>query len=162
MMDAQPQLPLETAQIQCAIAAAIHYEVPANVLLAVAEQERGRANTWVRNENGSHDIGVMQFNTTYLTQLQRYGIRPEHVASDGCYPFLLASWRIKGHLVNDTGGFWTRVANYHSRTPYYNQRYATSVAQRANRWATWLEAHYPTRTLDPKDATQRTLARSQN
>lgn len=160
-MDGQSQLPLEMAQIQCVIAAAVHYEVPANVLLAVAEQERGRVNTWVRNANGSHDVGVMQFNTTYLNQLNRYGIRPEHVASEGCYAFLLAAWRIKGHLVNDTGGFWTRVANFHSRTPYYNQRYAASVAARANRWATWIEARYPTRMIDPKDVTQRTPAKLQ-
>lgn len=151
---------LEREQIECVIAAAIHYEVPANALLAVAEQEKGKPNQWVANTNGTHDVGVMQLNTSYLRQLERYGIRPEHAASRTCYPYMLGSWRIKNHLVRDTGGFWTRVANYHSRTPFFNQRYAASIAAKGKKWADWLEQNYPTRVMSAADAAQAPAKRS--
>ncbi len=50
----------------CSISAAVKYEVPANIVLAVAEKEAGKPGQWVRNTNGTHDVGPMQFNTTYL------------------------------------------------------------------------------------------------
>jgi hypothetical protein len=51
----------------------------------------------------------------------------------------LAAWRLHGHLTNDTGDIWTRAANYHSRTPYYNAIYRTDLITRANKWANWLD-----------------------
>ena len=154
-----PQPPLAPAQIACVIVSAIRYEVPANALLAVAEQERGRPGQRRGNDNGTVDIGPMQFNSAYLRQLERFGIQADHVDSWDCYPYLLAAWRIKNHLVNDRGPFWTRVANYHSRTPHHNQRYATSVAVKARHWGEWIERHYPTRTMDANAAAQLPSAR---
>lgn len=60
------------------------------------------------------------------------------------YPFLLAAWRIRGHLRNDPGDVWTRAANYHSRTPRYNAVYRADLVRRASRWTTWLDNHFPT------------------
>jgi hypothetical protein len=60
------------------------------------------------------------------------------------YPFLLAAWRIRGHLHNDSGDVWTRAANYHSRTPRYNAVYRTDLMRRASRWTIWLDDHFPT------------------
>lgn len=60
------------------------------------------------------------------------------------YPFLLAAWRIRGHLRNDNGDVWTRASNYHSRTPKYNMRYRSDLMRRAARWTTWLDSHFPT------------------
>ena len=143
--------PLEGSErIECSIAAAIHYDIPANLLLAVAQQEGGKPGQWVRNKNGTHDVGTMQFNTAYLAQLARYGIRPEHVASPGCYPYQLAAWRLKEHLAHDLGTIWQRAANYHSRTPLYNERYAYALALKAQQWAKWLSEHYPTSVYELK------------
>lgn len=60
------------------------------------------------------------------------------------YPYMLAAWRIRGHLRNDRGDVWTRASNYHSRTPRFNARYRTDLIRRAGRWATWLDNHFPT------------------
>ena len=60
------------------------------------------------------------------------------------YPFLLAAWRIRGHLHNDAGDIWTRASNYHSRTPRFNARYRADLVRRASRWTVWLDAHFPT------------------
>ena len=130
--------------VACSLGAALAYDVPANILLAVAEKEGGKPGQWVRNENGTFDVGSLQFNTAYLRELNRYGITPKDVAAPGCYPFMLAAWRIRGHLRNDEGDVWTRAANYHSRTPRFNARYRADLIRRATRWTTWLDGHFPT------------------
>jgi hypothetical protein len=60
------------------------------------------------------------------------------------YPFMLAAWRIRGHLRSDIGDVWTRASNYHSRTPRYNARYRSDLIRRAVRWTSWLDSHFPT------------------
>jgi len=145
MIEALPDIPPERQEmVSCALGAALAYDVPANILLAVADKEAGKPGQWVRNANGSYDVGTLQFNTSYLGDLSRYGISAADVAAPGCYPFLLAAWRIRGHLRNDTGDVWTRAANYHSRTPRYNAVYRSDLMRRASRWTTWLDDHFPT------------------
>jgi hypothetical protein len=60
------------------------------------------------------------------------------------YPFMLAGWRIRGHLQHDTGDIWTRAANYHSRTPMHNRTYRADLIRRADRWSSWLDRYFPT------------------
>ena len=128
-------------RIVCSIAASIHYDVPANIVLAVAEKEAGKPGQWVRNSNGTHDVGAMQFNTGYLKGLTaQYGITANDVAAAGCYAYDLAAWRLHGHLQKDSGDIWTRAANYHSRTPNYNAVYRADLIIKANKWAKQLAA----------------------
>ena len=140
-VDLPPQL---QERVVCSIAAAVKYEVPANIVLAVAEKEAGKPGQWVRNTNGTHDVGPMQFNTSYLGDLARYGITADDVAAAGCYAYDLAAWRIRGHLKKDKGDLWTRAANYHSRTPRYNAVYRKDLRVKAAKWADWLEARFVT------------------
>ena len=139
--DIPPQM---QQQVVCAISAAIKYEVPANIVLAVAQKEGGKPGQWVMNSNGTYDVGTMQFNTAYLKELQRYGIRPEDAARSDCYPYDLAAWRLRGHLRHDQGDIWTRAANYHSRTYIYNVRYRADLIVKATKWADWLNKHFVT------------------
>ena len=78
-------------RVTCSISAAARFDVPANIVLAVAEMEGGRPGQWKRNANGTHDVGPMQFNTAYLRELRHYGITTEDVAGAGCYAFELAA-----------------------------------------------------------------------
>src|SRR5574343_1926288 len=103
--------PQKQEQVVCAITAAEKFDIPANIVLAVAEKEGGKPGQWVRNTNGTYDVGPMQFNTSYLNQLAKYGITPEDVASAGCYPYDLAAWRLAVHIKDDKGDLWTKVAN---------------------------------------------------
>lgn len=129
----------------CSIAAAAKYNLPANLVLAIAEQEGGQPGQWVRNANGTHDVGVMQFNTAYLeSELARYGIEAAHIAANGCYPYDLASWRLSKHVRYDKGDIWTRAANYHSKTPHYNRVYRAKLVLRAAKWGTWLLQNFQT------------------
>ena len=136
MMDLPPDM---HERVVCSIKAAQKYEIPAKILLAIAEKEGGKPGQWVINSNGTHDVGTMQFNTAYLQDLSRYGIRADHVAQPGCYPFKLAAWRIRMHIKNDEGDLWTKAANYHSRTPKYNQIYREDLIAKAHKWGDWLK-----------------------
>ena len=136
--------PQHQERVVCSITAAVKYEVPANIVLAVAEKEGGKPGQWVKNTNGTYDVGPMQFNTAYLRHLESYGITAADVEQAGCYSYDLAAWRLRSHILNDTGDLWTRVANYHSRTPFYNARYRKGVMRKAVKWADWLAARFQT------------------
>lgn len=134
-------------RVVCSVVAAVKYDVPANIVLAVAEVENGKPGRYVRNTNGTYDVGPMQFNTDYLANLARYGIRPKDVAKAGCYSYELAAWRLRGHIHNDAGDVWTRAANYHSRTPKYNAIYRAKLIRAARKWADWLDRRFKTRDV---------------
>lgn len=136
--------PAMQERVVCSITAAIKYEIPANILLAIAEKEGGKPGQWVRNSNGTHDVGSMQFNTAYLGDLARHGITTDDVAQSGCYPFDLAAWRVRLHIKNDQGDIWTKASNYHSRTPKYNSKYRADLIVKAVKWADWLENNLTT------------------
>lgn len=140
-----PEIPPQIQErIVCSISAAVKYQIPANIVLAVAEKEAGKPGQWVRNSNGTHDVGSMQFNTAYLGDLAKYGITANDVAASGCYSFDLAAWRLRKHIRNDKGDLWTRAANYHSRTYRYNIVYRADLMAKAVKWADWLEARFVT------------------
>ncbi len=136
-MNALPP-PVFEQRVVCSVAASIKFNVPANIILAVAEIENGRAGKSARNGNGTLDVGLMQFNTRYLATLAQFGIHATDVAASNCYSFDLAAWRIAGHIDRDSGDIWTRAANYHSRTPVYNAIYRQKLVKAAAKWEVWL------------------------
>lgn len=146
--------PAMEERVICSVVAAVKYELPANIVLAVAGQEGGKPGQWVKNKNGTYDVGTMQFNTSYLADLAEYGITAQDVEKPGCYPYDLAAWRIRGHVKNDQGDLWTRVANYHSRTPEHNQKYRALIKQRASHWADWLDKHFVTHQVAQNSVTK--------
>ena len=155
-VDMPPQL---QDRVVCSIAAAVKYQIPANIVLAIAEKEGGKPGQWVRNNNGTHDVGVMQFNTAYIAELKKYGITANDLAGAGCYPYDLAAWRLRQHILKDKGDLWTKAANYHSRTPLYNSTYRTDLMKKSSLWGAWLESHLVTIDIEKKNALQDPSAR---
>ena len=153
-MSVDAPLALQEEWVVCSITAAAKYQVPANIVLAIAEKEGGSPGQWKPNRNGTHDVGFMQFNTAYLTDLTRHGITASDVATAGCYSFDLAAWRLRQHLYNDKGDLWTRAANYHSRTPQYNHFYRADLIRKASKWADWLDARFVTFDMFKASPTQ--------
>ena len=88
VLDFPPQI---QERVLCSISAALKYEVPANILLAIADKEGGPAGQSKRNDNGTDDVGPMQFNAGYLRERSGYGIVADDVARAGCYSFDLAA-----------------------------------------------------------------------
>ena len=121
--DLPPAMPIEDIRTSCSVEAGIHYEIPADLIYAVALNEGGKVDSKVKNTNGSYDLGMMQFNTTYLKTLEKEGIKSSDVMKNNCYPFHLAGWRIKAHLAEPGDDIFKKVAFYHSRTEKYNQKY---------------------------------------
>jgi len=150
-MDVYGLPPQIVERVVCSISAAVKYQIPANIVLAVAEKEGGKAGQWNSNDNGSYDIGSMQINTNYLKDLASYGITAADVATTGCYPYDLAAWRLRKHIRNDGGDIWTRAANYHSRTPEYNQSYRADLIVKAGKWESWLNERFKTYDVDQRD-----------
>lgn len=133
------------ASIECVIEAAHRQSVPANILLAIASIEGGKNGQLVRNTNGSIDIGHFQINTIqWKTRFSGYPIHLEDVALRGCYNAELAAWLVHQHIEEySKQDYWTKVANYHSRTPRYNQVYRNKLIPLSIRWAEWLQNRYP-------------------
>jgi hypothetical protein len=158
--------PIAAERVTCSVRAAAKFGIPANVVLAVAQQEGGSAGRWVANTNGSFDIGTMQFNTGYIRTLARYGIGAAAVAMPGCYPYDLAAWRLRRQLREETGDLWTRVADYNSHTPWINARYRAAVMAKGADWGRWLAARWPDMPIAPagppsgRDPTLATVRRS--
>ncbi len=134
-------------RIICSVIAAVKYDVPANIILAVAEIEGGKPGRYVENTNGTYDVGTMQFNTAYLHELAKYGISAKDVAAPGCYSYDLAAWRLRGHILNDPGDLWTRAENYHSKTPCYNAEYRAKLIRASEKWGNWLAERFKTQDM---------------
>lgn len=133
-----PEVPAADARLWCSVEAASRYGLPPDLVYAVARTEGGRPGIASENSNGTFDLGWMQFNTSYLQSLSRYGIRPSDVQANTCYPFHLAAWRIRGHLEESPdAGIFEKAAFYHSRTPKYNEIYRGRLreAARSFDWA---------------------------
>lgn len=136
------------ATVDCVVEAAKRQDVPANILLAVASVESGKNGSAIKNSNGSLDLGHFQLNTIHWQKnglFMRAGISKNDVQWRGCYNAELAAWLIKQRINENTGqDYWTRVANYHSKTQKYNIRYRSKLIPLAEQWGLWLQKNYQT------------------
>lgn len=121
--DLPPSMPVAEVRIYCSVEAAIHYAMPADLIYAVSLTEGGKSDSKVKNSNGTYDLGFMQFNTAYLKTLKSEGIAHDDVIKNNCYPFHLAAWRIKNHLLEEGNDTLKKVSYYHSRTESFNNIY---------------------------------------
>lgn len=89
------------AQAYCFNEAATEYSVPALMLKAIAKTESGMNSDAIgpRNANGSHDIGLMQINSSHLGYLARYGINQEKLVSDPCLNVKVGAWILQKNFL---------------------------------------------------------------
>jgi hypothetical protein len=134
----------QPATTTCVVQAAAKQRVPANVLLAIASIEGGANGQVVPNANGTADISHFQINTaTYRAELAPYGISLRDLQWRGCYNAEIAAYLLSKRL-RDNGDqdFWTKAANYHSRTPKFNAVYRQKLIALSTEWANWLKSNY--------------------
>lgn len=132
------------ADIECVVQAAQRQGVPANVLLAISSKESGKNGQSVSNSNGTFDLGHFQINTTHWGPKGVFASYPAITKSDvawrGCYNAELAAWLLRQKLDERNGqDFWTRAANYHSRTKKFNDIYKKGLIPLAVKWGKYLE-----------------------
>jgi Transglycosylase SLT domain len=137
------------ASVECVIQAAIKQDVPANILLAIASKENGKNGQLVRNTNGTLDVSHFQINTaTFRQELAPYGVTLADLQWRGCYNAEVAAFLLKKRLTErGTQDFWTKAANYHSRTPRYNRVYRADLMRLSSEWANWMKQNYKNTTV---------------
>ena len=117
----------------CFEAAAARYQIPAELLVAIARTESGlRADAIGRNEDGSEDLGLMQINSWWLPHLARYGLTREDL-TDPCTNVEVGAW-ILAQEIRRFGYGWEAVGAYNAGpapdSAPARRRYAAQVARR--------------------------------
>ena len=135
------------ASIDCVVQAVQKQDVPANVLLALASIEQGKNGQFVTNRNGSQDVGHFQINTVHWKPKGFFGgrisVKKKDVAWRGCYNAELAAWLLYQHIrAPSPDDFWTKAANYHSKTKKFNEIYRKKLIHLSIQWGNWLQQKY--------------------
>lgn len=99
------------AHASCWEAASQDYGIPVNVLKAVAKTESGfNKNAMNTNSDGSHDIGMMQINSSWLPTLQKFSI-DETSLKDACINLKVGAW-ILSNNAKRFGWNWNAIGAY--------------------------------------------------
>lgn len=112
--------------LHCINEAAYEYHVPAKLIIAVLNVERGKAGLASRNKNGTYDLGLMQINTSWWPELYRYNITPNRVLYNPCINVQVGTW-ILGKSIADGQDLLSGIGNYNSHTFAYNKNYAQKI-----------------------------------
>ncbi|WP_238538999.1 lytic transglycosylase domain-containing protein [Novosphingobium sp. AP12] len=103
-------------------------------LWGLRDQEAGWIGAEIANTNGTHDLGPLQVNSSWVARLSSLvGREPALVRKwlihDPCFNVQAAKWIFLSGL-RVTHDYWKAVGVYHSPTPERQLRYRKSVAQR--------------------------------
>lgn len=111
----------------CLAAAAAHHQVDPALLRAIAVVESGLnpQAMGARNRNGTHDIGLMQVNSSWLPRLARFGIDAQGLR-DPCVSAYVGAW-ILADNIRRHGPVWRAVGAYNARTPSRQVIYVEKV-----------------------------------
>jgi soluble lytic murein transglycosylase-like protein len=104
----------QPAHAWCWSAAAARYHVDPLLLYAIAKVESGlnpQATGW--NRDGSHDIGLMQINSSHLRELAAFGITEQRLRAEPCTSIMSGAW-ILARFVRQFGYDWTAVGAYNA------------------------------------------------
>lgn len=103
-------------------------------LWGLRDQEGGWIGAEVANTNGTHDLGPLQVNSSWVPKLASLvGWPPVQVrtwlVADPCFNVQAARWIFLSGL-RITGNYWKAIGAYHSPTQWRQRRYAADVALR--------------------------------
>jgi soluble lytic murein transglycosylase-like protein len=121
-------LPLFVSDVplHCVNEAAYEYHVPAKLIIAVLNTERGKIGQAVKNKNGTYDLGPMQINSSWWPKLYQYQVTPKQVLTDACTNIRVGAWILAKEIASG-GSLLVGVGDYHSHTMRYNQPYVQTV-----------------------------------
>lgn len=109
----EPVAPLQsrfdTQTVQCVVASARRYQVPALLLEAILVQENGRLGQAVRNKNRTYDLGPAQINTRWLPVFAHSGVKAEHLMNDLCTNLYAAGYVLRDAVNHFGGNDWFRA-----------------------------------------------------
>ena len=113
--------------VECINQAAIHYLVPAKVIISVLKTEGGKPGCAKKNKNGTEDLGPMQINTIWLKRVEPYGYNKEKIQYDPCINVMVGTWILSQEIAQGDS-YWKGVSGYHSHTRYFRQHYQQKIS----------------------------------
>ena len=97
----------------CWYSAANRYAVNPHLLYAIASKESSLNPLAIgKNENGTHDIGLMQINSVWLPKLKEFGISQD-MLWDSCVNIHVGAW-ILAQAIQKLGYNWDAIGAYHT------------------------------------------------
>jgi soluble lytic murein transglycosylase-like protein len=111
----------------CWAVAAERYQIPVDLLVAIATHE-SRLNALAigkPNANGTVDIGLMQINSAHLPRLAAFGIGQKELL-DPCINLHVGAWILR-ESINRHGFNWTAIGAYNAGSPEKRVRYAWAI-----------------------------------
>lgn len=101
-------------------------------LWGLRDQEAGWIGAEVLNTNGTHDLGPLQVNSSWVPKFAALTGRPAPTVrywliNDPCFNVQAARWLFLAGL-RTTGDYWKAIGVYHSPTAWRQHRYVGSVA----------------------------------
>lgn len=115
--------PMFTTEVErCILPAAQYHRVNQYILRAILKVESNlNPHAVGKNDNGTLDVGIGQMNSRHFKELQRHGVTPTDLR-DACIATYVAAWHLS-KMIAEHGNTWRGIAAYHSKTPYFNNRY---------------------------------------
>lgn len=113
--------------VDCINEAAHCFKINPLIIKAIIWQEsNNRQNIVNLNNNKTLDIGIMQINSVHFNTLLSKGISEQELRENSCTNIFSGSW-ILNKVIKDNGYTWEGIGSYHSKTPFYRDKYASSI-----------------------------------
>lgn len=126
---------LKSETENCWVEAGIKYQVDPWLLYSIAEQESSLNPLATNgNSNGTRDVGLMQINSFWLPELEKYGISEQNLF-DPCVSIHVGAW-VLSQSIQVFGNNWRAVGAYNAgtgkseKTELLRQKYAERVYKR--------------------------------
>lgn len=127
-----------TASVNCYVAAAYRYELPEELLVAMASVESSHNPRAIAHaNNGTYSVGLMQINSSWFPTLAAYGIEEKDLWNP-CTNIQVGAWILRQE-VDRYGYSWEAIGayyagsytekNYHWKVRHYRE-YAKKVLAR--------------------------------
>ena len=111
----------------CIHEAAQCFKINPLIIKAIIWQEsNNRQNVVNINKNKTQDIGIMQINSIHFGSLKSLGISEQELRKNSCVNVFSGSW-ILNQVIQSNGYSWEGIGKYHSKTPYYRDRYVSRL-----------------------------------
>lgn len=104
----------QSALANCWDKAAHYYHVDPYLLYAIANVESGMNPYAVgTNHDGTHDVGLMQINSSHFSELERRGISERRLMTEPCTSIMVGASILSG-MINVYGYNWEAVGAYNA------------------------------------------------
>lgn len=111
----------------CIHEAAQCFQINPLIIKAIIWQESNNRQDVVNfNRNKTQDVGIMQINSIHFNILKSQGISEKDLHENSCANIFSGSW-ILNNVIKSHGYSWEGIGKYHSKTPYYRDRYVSRL-----------------------------------